>query len=77
MVEAKKQTDTLDASLEQLGNSLENLNIEFERCWTLLIQGVDFIPFWNIISTDLLARLLPWGPPDQFVSVVDAHLGLL
>lgn len=65
VVEAKKQIDPLDASLEQLENALENSNTEFGRCWALLIRGVEFMFYEYHQYRPVNNRLLPWGPPDQ------------
>lgn len=65
VVEAKKQTDPLHASLEQLENALENSNTEFGRCWALLIRGTDFMFYEYHQNRSANDRLLPWGPPDQ------------
>ena len=61
VVEAKKQTDPLDGSLEQLENALENSNNEFGRCWALLIRGVEFMFYKYHQHRPVNNRLLPWG----------------
>lgn len=61
VVEAKKQTDPLDGSLEQLENALENSNTEFGRCWALLIRGVEFMFYKYHQHRPVNNRLLPWG----------------
>lgn len=61
VVEAKKQTDPLDGSLEQLENALENSNTEFGRCWALLIRGVEFMFYEYHQHRPVNNRLLPWG----------------
>lgn len=65
VVEAKKQTDALDASLEQLENALEHSNTEFGRCWAMLIRGVEFMFYEYHQHRPVNHRLLPWGPPNQ------------
>ncbi|KGO77092.1 hypothetical protein PITC_024480 [Penicillium italicum] len=64
-VEAKRASEKLQASLEQLENALEHANTQFGRCWAIIIHGTDFKFYEYHQNRTEHARLLPWGPPNQ------------
>lgn len=61
VVKVKRQADSLDESLKELENVLENSNTEFGCCWALLIRGVEFMFYEYHQSRPVDNRLLPWG----------------
>lgn len=65
VAEAKRTSDALQASLEQLENAVEHANTEFGRCWAIMIHGFTFKFYEYHRNLPEHARLLPWGPPDQ------------
>ncbi|EEH11157.1 predicted protein [Histoplasma capsulatum G186AR] len=65
VAEAKRDTDSITAALEQLENALEQANTEFGRCWAMLIHGCNFQFFEYHIHLPAGERLIPWGPPNQ------------
>ncbi|KAE8154315.1 hypothetical protein BDV25DRAFT_136008 [Aspergillus avenaceus] len=65
MVEAKKTTDSLNESMEQLEGYLENANTEFGRCYGLLVRGPYFMFYEYHKQFPINDRYVPWGPPNQ------------
>lgn len=65
VAEAKRTSDPLGASLEQLENALEHANTEFKRCWAIMIHGYTFKFYEYHGNLPAHARLIPWGPPNQ------------
>ncbi|OAX79336.1 hypothetical protein ACJ72_06343 [Emergomyces africanus] len=65
VAEAKKDTDSITAALEQFENALEQANTEFGRCWAMLIHGCNFHFFEYHIHLPVGERLIPWVPPNR------------
>lgn len=64
-VEAKRASDGLQASLEQLENALEHANTQFGRCWAIMSHGINFKFYEYHRNLPEHTRLIPWGPPNQ------------
>ncbi|KAL1847789.1 hypothetical protein Plec18167_002521 [Paecilomyces lecythidis] len=65
LAEAKRNSDPLEASLDQLQGALDEANTEFGRCWALMIRGPEFGFYEYHENLPENARLVPWGPPNQ------------
>lgn len=59
VAEAKRTSDVLQASLEQLETAVEHTNTEFGRCWAIMIHGFTFKFYEYHRNLPEHARLLP------------------
>ncbi|PLB34911.1 uncharacterized protein BDW47DRAFT_128598 [Aspergillus candidus] len=65
VVGVERAKDSLNASLGQLENALEHINIKFGRGWAIVVHGYTFNFYEYHASLPEHARLIPWGPPSQ------------
>ncbi|KAK2814332.1 hypothetical protein FQN49_008216 [Arthroderma sp. PD_2] len=65
IAEAIKQAESFERSLEQLEDVLEQGNMEFGRCWAILVRGCTFCFYEYHSNLPANSRLIPWVPPGQ------------
>ncbi|OQD68837.1 hypothetical protein PENDEC_c030G01842 [Penicillium decumbens] len=65
LIEAKRSSDSLQESIDQLTNALEGSNTEHGRCWAILEIGVNISFYEYCHHFPVNRRLLPWCPPGQ------------
>lgn len=65
VVEAKKESDNVDAAMDQLVNALDHANTQYGRCWAMLVVGPRFHFFEYHCNLPTNHRLLPCFPPGE------------
>ncbi|KAJ5447984.1 hypothetical protein N7445_002805 [Penicillium cf. griseofulvum] len=65
LVKAKRRLDTLEESVEQLTEALENSNTEHGQCWAILAVDASLIFYEYFKDLPKNENLLPWCPPGR------------
>ncbi|KXG53809.1 uncharacterized protein PGRI_008590 [Penicillium griseofulvum] len=65
LIKAKGRLDTLEESVEQLTEALENSNTDNGQCWAILAIDAHLIFYEYFKDLPKNESLLPWCPPGQ------------